>query len=56
MPKRYPLHTLLLMLAALVAFGRLWCLSHPPKDAPAPPESAPTQPARPPLSPQEIGR
>lgn len=26
--KRFPLRTLLLMILALVAFGRLWCVTH----------------------------
>lgn len=56
MPKRYPLRTVLLMIVALAAFGRLWCLTHPPEvpdqtvRTPSEPAS-PTPPATPPAPP-----
>lgn len=56
MPKRYPLRTVLLMIVALAAFGRLWCLTHPPQTpeetvtTPAEP-AQPTEPASPPVPP-----
>ncbi|MBX5480723.1 MAG: hypothetical protein IRZ16_02570 [Myxococcaceae bacterium] len=31
--KRFPLRTLLLMILALVLFVRLWCTTHPGKEA-----------------------
>ncbi|ATB48503.1 hypothetical protein [Corallococcus macrosporus] len=34
--RRFPLRTVLLMLVALIAFGRLWCVTHP-EEAPSPP-------------------
>lgn len=56
MPKRFPPHTVLLMLLALVAFGRMWCVSHPAKapagegaGTPAPlksPQTSPVEGAR----------
>ncbi|MCP3100844.1 hypothetical protein LZ198_18395 [Myxococcus sp. K15C18031901] len=53
--RRFPLRTLLLMLVGLIAFGRLWCVTHPAEaprggqatapSAPPPPPAAPTQTA-----------
>ncbi|WP_342381636.1 hypothetical protein NVS55_18640 [Myxococcus stipitatus] len=53
--RRYPLRTLLLMLVALIAFGRLWCVTHQDERAAAPPSSPraaapPAAPAPPALS------
>ncbi len=52
--RRFPLRTLVLMLAALVMFGRLWCVTHR-SEAPEPgtPDSGPTGEMRlpPPRSP-----
>jgi len=51
MPKRFPPHTLLLMVLALVVFGRMWCVTHPPKGQVQPPDPSdaprPAVPARP---------
>ncbi|QSQ15975.1 hypothetical protein [Myxococcus landrumensis] len=43
--RRYPLRTLLLMLVALIAFGRLWCVTHQDEKAAAPPSRAAAPPA-----------
>ncbi len=40
--RRFPLRTLLLMLAALIAFGRLWCVTHP-AEPPHPRSEGPAQ-------------
>jgi hypothetical protein len=48
-PRRFPLRTLLLMILALLAFGRLWWLTHrSPPQRPArvillPPQSPPAE-------------
>ncbi|HLT28764.1 MAG TPA: hypothetical protein VK013_01890 [Myxococcaceae bacterium] len=59
MPKRYPLRTVILMIVALAAFGRLWCLTHPPGESEQTPTSSadpvrPTPPTTPP-APQGLG-
>lgn len=41
-PRRFPLRTLLLMILALVAFGRLWWITH--RSAPGPAVTAPGRP------------
>ena len=58
--RRFPLRTLLLMLVALLAFTRLWCVTHQDEAAEAPPARPPTQattaapaaPSTPPPSPE----
>ncbi|TQF08692.1 hypothetical protein FJV41_48540, partial [Myxococcus llanfairpwllgwyngyllgogerychwyrndrobwllllantysiliogogogochensis] len=40
--RRFPLRTLLLMLVALLAFTRLWCVTHQDETAGASPASSPT--------------
>ncbi|AGC45036.1 hypothetical protein MYSTI_03730 [Myxococcus stipitatus DSM 14675] len=47
--RRYPLRTLLLMLVALIAFGRLWCVTHQDEKAAAP--SSSPRAAAPPVAP-----
>jgi hypothetical protein len=37
--RRFPLRTQLLMLVALAAFVRLWCVTHPPRDGAPQPRS-----------------
>ncbi|MFP2963781.1 hypothetical protein ACLEPN_40165 [Myxococcus sp. 1LA] len=37
--RRFPLRTVLLMLVALIAFGRLWCVTHPEEASNPPPGS-----------------
>nr|WP_256434352.1 hypothetical protein [Myxococcus sp. CA033] len=43
--RRFPLRTLLLMLVALLAFTRLWCVTHQDETAGASPASSPTRDA-----------
>ncbi|WP_426752601.1 hypothetical protein [Myxococcus sp. Y35] len=43
--RRFPLRTLLLMLVALIAFGRLWCVTHPDEASRPPSESQARAPA-----------
>ncbi|MCP3164233.1 hypothetical protein [Myxococcus qinghaiensis] len=58
--RRFPLRTLLLMLVALLAFTRLWCVTHQDEAAEAPPArppaqattAAPAAPSTPPPSPE----
>lgn len=53
MPKRFPPHTVLLMVLALVVFARMWCASHPAK--PPTGEAGGQRPAIP-ATPVENGR
>ncbi|MCE9670433.1 hypothetical protein LY474_21765 [Myxococcus stipitatus] len=51
--RRFPLRTLLLMLVALIAFGRLWCVTHQ-AEAPARQQAAgPSVPPPPPATPTQ---
>ncbi len=43
----FPLRRILLMVLALVAFGRLWCVTHPAQPEEAPPGTVPVVPVSP---------
>ncbi|AKF82164.1 hypothetical protein MFUL124B02_26000 [Myxococcus fulvus 124B02] len=53
--RRFPLRTLLLMLVGLIAFGRLWCVTHPDVTSAAPPERPPARAAASPAAPVTLG-